>query len=114
MMWASFFDATLPYTSTGTSVFLHNFGGFDALYLIPQLLAYLNGKDKETLEIRPLMDSQGKYISVGVKFKIGETGEGSKKTDIFTSFTFKDSYRVFPVSLAKLCEIMKVDGKLGE
>ena len=49
-------------------------------------------------EVSCLVDSHNKFISITLsinKFKV----------------TFKDSYRIFPVSLSDLCQILCLEGK---
>jgi hypothetical protein len=46
-------------------------------------------------------DPQNKFVSITYTTKFGD-------------ITWKDSYRIFPVSLDKLCYVFKVNGKLSK
>ena len=76
---------------------MHNLGGFDGLYIYKGLLNILPPNNVSTL-----LDTHNKFILISVKV-----------SDRLT-ITFKDSLRIFPVSLNELCKIYNVEGKLTE
>lgn len=74
-------------------IFAHNLGNFDGLFLFRGLLKVV-GNIKE---ITTLIDQHNKFILI--KYK---------------NIVFKDSFRIFPVSLEDLCKNFGVDGKLSK
>jgi len=74
-------------------IFVHNLGNFDGLFLLRGMLTYV----KDITEISSLIDHHNKFILI--KYK---------------NFIFKDSYRIFTVSLNDLCNNFGVQGKISE
>lgn len=74
-------------------IFAHNLGGFDGLFLFRGLLKVVDN----IKEITTLIDQHNKFILI--KYK---------------NIVFKDSYRVFAVSLEDLCKNFGVGGKLSK
>jgi hypothetical protein len=108
-LWKEYFDYIKQYNSNASmdsemegrpktpiieTIFFHNLGAFDGYFLYKALLSYENPKDISTI-----IDDSNKFITV-------------KINTIDYSLTFKDSLRIFPMSLANLCKTFGVDGKL--
>lgn len=73
-------------------IFAHNLGNFDGLFLLRGILTYV----KDITEISSLIDHHNKFILI--KYK---------------NIVFKDSYRIFNVSLNDLCNNFGVQGKIS-
>ena len=73
-------------------IFAHNLGNFDGLFLLRGLLKVVT----DIKEINSLLDHHNKFILI--KYK---------------NIIFKDSFRVFPVSLNDLCKNFGVQGKIS-
>jgi DNA polymerase type B, organellar and viral len=79
-------------------IFVHNLGSFDGYFIYKQLSLYVhNSETLKNSSLSCLLDKQNKFISI--KYK---------------RITFKDSYRVFPVSLENLCKITNTKGKISK
>ena len=91
-LWDKFFDFILLKCDKEV-LFIHNLGKFDGLYLYKGL----SNKFKPD-EVSCLMDNQNKFIRIVL-------AKGKKK------ITFKDSYRIFGVSLQALSDILAIPGK---
>jgi hypothetical protein len=85
------------------TIFAHNLGSFDGYFIYKQLSLFVNNNpisDEEEGTIRMnsdiscLLDKHKKFITIK-----------------YRGITFKDSYRLFPVSLENLCKITGVRGK---
>ena len=99
-LWLEFivFSNEIFSRSTGDNcIFVHNLGGFDGYMIYKGLFKVL-----EPHKIQTLIDADNKFILIRYYLDNGAT------------VTFKDSYRVLPVSLNELCDIFKVEGKSGE
>jgi len=74
-------------------IFIHNLGNFDGLFLFKALSNFYKPSQLETI-----IEDKNKFIVISLKlnnFKI----------------VFKDSYRIFPISLSELCKVFTVKGK---
>lgn len=71
--------------SKGYTVYVHNLGGFDGVFLLKPLVELLG-------PFRVIMDKSKDFISLSLPNKI----------------VFKDSYRIFPASLASLSSLFDV------
>jgi len=80
------------------TIFMHNLGSFDGLFLIKGLL--LNNIC-DYHKVHSLLDQQKEFIQI-------ETEINNIK------IVWKDSHRIFPVSLNSLCEVFKVSGKTSK
>jgi hypothetical protein len=80
------------------TVFLHNLGNFDGYYI---LLGLLNTKGVRKEDIQTNIDPDKKYVQITFK-------------GLNLELTFKDSLRMFDVSLDNLCKHMNVEGKTGK
>jgi len=106
-LWKEFFiylenDISLKHPLI--TIFIHNLGSFDGYFLYKQLSLFIYNHpiregDDEGLrmnsDLNCLFDKQNKFISIK-----------------YNGMTFKDSYRLFPVSLANLCKITETKGKI--
>jgi hypothetical protein len=86
------------------TIFAHNLGSFDGYFIYKQLSLFVNnnpiseeeeGTVRMNSDISCLLDKQKKFITIK-----------------YRGITFKDSYRLFPVSLANLCKITGTKGKI--
>nr|YP_009493183.1 DNA polymerase 2 [Ganoderma calidophilum]AWJ63978.1 DNA polymerase 2 [Ganoderma calidophilum] len=94
-MWVEFFDYLEEKSESNTiTIFTHNLGGFDGIFLSKFVNAYF-----ETDQLETVVDTYRKYISFRIK--------SNDKT-----FIFLDSLRIFPVALQSLCSVFEVEGKL--
>lgn len=89
-----YLDLVFRYNSDFETIFVHNLGSFDGYFSYKGLLRNLNIKC-----VSSIIDDKNKFICI------------TYKTDDFT-ITWKDSYRIFPVSLSKLGDVFNVKGKL--
>jgi regulator of RNase E activity RraB len=97
-MWKNFFDylSNPAMRSHVKTIFTHNLGGFDGYFIYSALLKYFDDSNKYDL----IIDDKNKIISIQLNLD-----------DKFT-ISFKDSFRIFPVSLDNLCKSFGVKGKL--
>jgi len=99
LLWNQVFDYILKYCSTSTRViFVHNLGAFDG-YFIYKALSKIVSPDK----VSAIIDDKNKFIQISWNIGVNEN-----------IINFKDSYRIFPVSLAELCNIFGVVGKISK
>lgn len=95
LMWNNFFNFIKDNNSDALkTIFVHNLGGFDGVFIFKQLT-------KLQLPLPPtiLMDDSNKYIRISMEF--------SKDLKV----KWVDSYRIFPISLENLCETFGIKGK---
>lgn len=99
-LWAQYFTyletlipSHLPYKQI--TIFAHNLGDFDGYFLYKALMNHYN-PDK----ITSIIDDSNTFISI------------SNLTHKGLAFVWKDSLRIFPISLDKLCKVFNVEGKL--
>lgn len=78
------------------TIFAHNLGDFDGYFLYKALMNHYKPDN-----ISSIIDESNSFISI-------------KYNDSLSNITFewKDSLRVFPISLDKLCKVFAVEGKL--
>jgi hypothetical protein len=95
-MWKDFFNYLLNYIDPSSVIFTHNLGSFDGLYIYFNLLNNARNINKN----ESIIDKDNKFIQIVAEI------EGHK-------FTFKDSMRLFPVSLNDLCQAFNVQGKIS-
>src|ERR1700744_6545153 len=77
-------------------VFSHNLGSFDGYFIFKGLLG-LPGIDIN--KVNSIIDELHRFIGIDITYKDSK-------------IIFKDSLRIFPVSLQELCKIFEVEGKL--
>jgi hypothetical protein len=107
-MWKEFFTYLEEEILTKyplITIFAHNLGSFDGYFIYKQLSLFvknnpISGDEDETVrmnsDISTLLDKHKKFITIK-----------------YRGITFKDSYRLFPVSLANLCKITNTKGKIA-
>jgi len=78
------------------TIFFHNLGSFDGFFLYKALLNHFDPDKVETI-----IDDSNKLITITFKSEQG-------------NFIFKDSLRIFPMSLTNLCKTFGVEGKSGK
>ena len=95
-MWVEFFDYLEEKSNSKTvTIFSHNLGGFDGIFLSKFVNSYFDIEQVETV-----VDAYRKHLS----FRITVNGK---------TFLFLDSLRIFPVSLQSLCSVFGVEGKVA-
>lgn len=97
-LWLEYFNYLME-NPVFTTIFGHNLGSFDGFFLYKALLKLLN-KD----QVKALIDTKNSFISITYE----NAPRGGKK------FIWKDSYRIFPVSLKDLCKNFNVIGKSSD
>lgn len=98
-LWAEFFKfinhpSIYKFCKT---IFAHNLGSFDGYFLYKALM---NHYPSDNVSI--VVDDQNKFVCLQLKVSDSDL------------ITFKDSYRIFPVSLDNLCKSFDVDGKISK
>ena len=94
-LWSSYFDYLIKLNVK--TIFVHNLGTFDGYFLYKAMLNHFTPSS-----VSCIIDSNNSFISITLRV--------SEKYSI----TFKDSLRVFPVSLSELCKIFGVEGKISK
>lgn len=93
-LWKQYFDYLLK---NGINLILaHNLGSFDGYFLYKALLNHF-----DPILVESLIDDSKTFISISLNINN-------------IKIVWKDSLRIFPVSLDKLCEIFGVEGKLSK
>lgn len=90
-LWKDYFDYLLK--SKDVLVFAHNLGKFDGYLLFKGLVNYFDPTNIDTI-----MDEAKSFITITLNLSNGK-------------IVWKDSLRIFPVSLNELCNTFKVEGK---
>jgi hypothetical protein len=83
------------------TVFIHNLGSFDGYFIYKYLILYSYSKGLKPNDVNSLINDDKEFISINLNTEQG-------------LITFKDSYRIFPVSLNKLCDVFHVPGKISK
>jgi hypothetical protein len=91
-LWKEYFDYLIK--SGNTLIFAHNLGSFDGYFLYKGLLNHF-----DPIIVEALIDDSKSFISISLNIN-----------DV--KIIWKDSIRIFPMSLDKLCQMFNVDGKL--
>lgn len=76
------------------TIFVHNLGTFDG-YFILKYLSYIYEGDR----VSSIIDDSNKFIQISLNINKG------KSKDKSNFIKFKDSYRIFPISLNKLGDV---------
>jgi hypothetical protein len=102
-LWGKYFKhleslipSNLPYGKI--TIFAHNLGDFDGYFLYKGLMNYYNPDN-----ISSIIDDTNSFISVTNLINLNKTK---------FIIEWKDSLRIFPISLNQLCEVFGVKGKL--
>jgi hypothetical protein len=96
LLWFNFMNKINDLNLHKIVIFSHNLGSFDGYFLFKGLLE-LPGVNID--KVNSIIDELHRFISIDVIWKD-------------TKFVFKDSLRIFPISLNELCNIFEVEGKL--
>lgn len=96
LFWLNFMNKVNDLNLHKIVIFSHNLGSFDGYFIFKGLLE-LPGVNID--KVSSIIDELHKFISININWKE-------------TSIIFKDSLRVFPVSLKELCKTFEVEGKL--
>lgn len=100
-------------------IFAHNLGGFDGIFIHKQLVELYGNKTE------CLIDDSNKYIAITYNGQVIDTSlpENQDKIKNWSQIEhkqnsykieFKDSCRLFPVTLDQLCEVFGVKGKISK
>lgn len=92
-LWEDYWNFILKNSQHFKCIFVHNLGSFDGYFIYKALSKIL---DPEALNT--IIDDQNKFIQITVNYN-----------DV--KIIWKDSYRIFPLSLNDLCTNFNVDGK---
>lgn len=96
MLWLNFMNRLNNLNLHKCVIFSHNLGSFDGYFIFKGLLGLPNiNLDK----VNSIIDDFHRFINIDIIFKDSK-------------FIFKDSIRIFPISLQDLCDIFDVEGKL--
>lgn len=95
VMWKDYMDFMLTKPNLFKYIFVHNLGSFDGLFLYKGLINIVNPDYVNTI-----IDDHNKFINI--TYSNGAI-----------SFEWKDSLRMYPVSLSNLCKVFGVKGKIG-
>lgn len=93
-LWKQYFDYVIK--SGDLIIFAHNLGSFDGYLLFKGLLNHF-----DPIIVDSLIDESKSFISISLNINS-------------TKIIWKDSLRILPVSLDKLCNIFGVDGKISK
>ena len=94
-IWIEFFEYLFVNVKNKNNViFIQNLGGFDGVFLHKFVINLCDN-------VETIIDDSNKYILIKVIYDS-------------RTYIFKDSYRVFPVSLNDLCKVFNVPGKLSD
>jgi DNA polymerase type B, organellar and viral len=96
LLWLNFMNRLNDLNLHKCIIFSHNLGSFDGYFLFKGLLD-LPGVNID--KVNSIIDDLHRFISIDIIWKD-------------TKFIFKDSLRIFPISLRELCRIFEVEGKL--
>jgi hypothetical protein len=96
-LWSDYFNFIMNNKHFFETIFVHNLGSFDGYFLYKGLAEHFSN---HVDGVNTIIDDKNKFIQITLnhnKIKI----------------VWKDSYRIFPVSLNELCKVFKVAGKTG-
>jgi hypothetical protein len=94
-LWNECFNYILDNKYIYQNLFVHNLGAFDGYFIYKHLCEYANSSNVSTI-----IDDKNKFIQIVWKCE--------NNFNIY----FKDSFRIFPISLDDLCKQFDVKGKL--
>ena len=99
-LWGEFYEylANISHECGSFTIYIHNLGGFDGIFIYKYLASVSNDVDA-------IIDSSNKFITISGSIFTNGSIHGK------VNLEFKDSYRVFPVSLQDLCGIFNTQGK---
>jgi DNA polymerase type B, organellar and viral len=96
LLWLNFMSKLNDLKLEKCVIFSHNLGSFDGYFIFKGLLEL---PEIDINKVNSIIDDLHRFISIEIIWKDSK-------------FIFKDSLRVFPVSLQELCSLFKVEGKL--
>jgi len=96
LLWLNFMDELNGLKLNKCIIYSHNLGSFDGYFIFKGLLELPN---IDISKVNSIIDDLHRFISVDILWKN-------------TKVIFKDSLRIFPVSLQELCLLFDVEGKL--
>lgn len=96
LLWLNFMEELNSLNLNKCIIFSHNLGSFDGYFIFKGLLEL---PDIDISKVNSIIDDFHKFISIDILWKDSK-------------FIFKDSLRIFPVSLQDLCKLFEVEGKL--
>lgn len=96
-LWREYFIYITNNIPKDSVIFLHNLGSFDGIFIFKGLLNHC----KDPKQVTSIIDKDNNFIQI------------TAILDEMT-FVFKDSFRIFPISLNKFCGAMGVEGKIGD
>nr|YP_010130264.1 DNA polymerase [Clavaria fumosa]QPZ51166.1 DNA polymerase [Clavaria fumosa] len=92
-LWKEFFNYLETNNINFKTIYIHNLGRFDGIFLFKALSNFYKPNQLETI-----IDDKNKFIIISLKLNKHK-------------IVFKDSFRIFPVSLDQLCKVFNVKGK---
>jgi len=95
-LWREFFTYLIEHKSLFKTIFVHNLGSFDGYFNYKYLSRFFNPN-----QICTIMDEDNKFICMSLNLEDRR-------------INWKDSYRIFPVSLEYLSKIFSVKGKISK
>jgi hypothetical protein len=96
LLWLSIINKLNEMNFGKITIFTHNLGSFDGYFIFKNLL---NLPEVDIDCVNSIIDNRNKFISIDLKWKN-------------INCCFKDSMRIFPISLNDLCDNFGVYGKL--
>nr|YP_009715293.1 hypothetical protein [Russula subnigricans]QGK88099.1 hypothetical protein [Russula subnigricans] len=96
LLWLNFMEEINKLNLQRCVIFSHNLGSFDGYFLFKGVLEL---PEIDISKVNSIIDDLHRFISIDITWKDSK-------------FIFKDSFRIFPVSLQELCKLFGVDGKL--
>jgi DNA polymerase type B, organellar and viral len=96
LLWLKFMNRLNDLNLHKCIIFTHNLGSFDGYFIFKGLLG-LPGVNID--KVNSIIDELHRFIGIDIIWKD-------------TKLIFKDSLRIFPVSLQELCKVFEVEGKL--
>ena len=95
-LWFNFMNKLNNLNLNKCVIFSHNLGSFDGYFIFKGLLEL---PEVDINKVNSIIDDLHRFISIDIIWKDSK-------------FIFKDSLRIFPVSLQELCNLFGVEGKL--
>jgi len=96
LFWLTFMEKINDLNLHKCIIFSHNLGSFDGYFIFKGLLEL---PEINIDKVNSIIDDLQRFISIDIAWKESK-------------FIFKDSIRIFPISLQELCKTFEVEGKL--
>ena len=97
LLWLNFMNRLSKLNLHKCVIFTHNLGSFDGYFIFKGLLD-LPGINID--KVNSIIDELHRFIGIDIVWKDNK-------------FIFKDSLRIFPISLQELCSTFEVEGKIS-